>query len=622
MSPLECIKCPLGADCSVKGLTLQTLSLRPGYYRTADDSADVRVCPDYRPGADELGLFSSNDSTSCVGGEMTPACADNVTGVYCTRCDNATMAAGGFHFDLELRRCVACEFRLPPVVYFIIVLLVLAGASALALRYAGARAQQLGRQAVVSVRAWFHRSRRQYKLYGKLLIGFYQIVSEIEAVFLLRLPLRVAALLNPLGWLKLEPSSFISLECIGAGGYTNKLRASAVAPLLLVLIAFVHALGREAHASRRLRGLLQRSALRVLPTALFITFLVVPSVSLLAFQAFRCECFENGESYLRADYSLQCTTGGSCLDTDTAGNATTTAEYDDATSAAWAVIWLYAVGVPCLYAVLLFAARRAIKQQEPTPLSAALSFLHEDYNVQHYWWELAVVGRKLMVVGFATLIFPGTLMQLVVVLLFVLAYMLVLVKSRPYTRKSVTTLAEVEQFSLCVVVALCVLIKVEQLASQLDRYLTAELRARFVFDSDVVSDMMLAALLASAVMAAFFSLRRLATAACRAFDATLAAKGDAEAADDDEEVDDGAAAAAARAEARAHLRAVLDADVFARGAGDPVRERRGDQPDDGPADGRGEGRGRARAPARGRAPRARECARRRERARRGHGAAG
>ena len=284
----------------------------------------------------------------------------------------------------------------------------------------------------------------------------------------------------------------------------------------------------------------------------------MPSVSLLAFQAFRCECFENGESYLRADYSLQCTTGG-CFDSDDAGNLTTTPEYDEAVGVSWAVIWVYSVGVPCLYAILLFAARRAIKTQEPTPLSAALSFLHEDYNVQHYWWELAVLGRKIVVVGFATLIFPGTLMQLVVVLLFVLAYMLVLVKSRPYTRKSVTTLAEVEQFSLCVVVALCVLIKVEQLASQLDRYLTAELRARFVFDSDVVSDMMLAALLATAAVASFFSLRRLAAAACRALDATLAAKGDAEAADDDEEVDDGAAAAAARAEARAHLRAVLDA---------------------------------------------------------------
>ena len=47
-------------------------------------------------------------------------------------------------------------------------------------------------------------------------------------------------------------------------------------------------------ASRRLRGLLRRAALRALPAALFITFLVVPSVSLLAFQAFRCECFENG----------------------------------------------------------------------------------------------------------------------------------------------------------------------------------------------------------------------------------------------------------------------------------------------------------------------------------------
>ena len=211
--------------------------------------------------------------------------------------------------------------------------------------------------------------------------------------------------------------------------------------------------------AKKLRGLLRRAALRALPPSLFITFLVLPDVSLLAFQAFRCECFGDGadaESFLRADYSLKCTTGGCVGD----ANATVTAEYGDAQGAAWAVILMYAVGVPSVYASLLIGARKAIKKGEATPLSAALSFLHADYQPGYYWWELAVVGRKLMVVGFATLIFPGTLMQLVVVLLVVLASELLLVISQPYQQDEDNVLAEVEQFSLCVVVALCVLIKV------------------------------------------------------------------------------------------------------------------------------------------------------------------
>ena len=351
----------------------------------------------------------------------------------------------------------------------------------------------------------------------------------------------------------------------------------------------------------------------MLPTALFITFLVVPSVS-LRLRAFRCEC-ENGESYLRADYSLQCTTGGSCLDTDARER------YDDprVRRCHFGCLGgdLASPSGACLYAVLLLAAQASRPGADAA--SAALSFLHEDYNVP-LLVGAAVVGRKLMVVGFATLIFPGTLMQLVVVLL--CAYMLVLVKSRPYTRKSVTTLAEVEQFSLCVVVALCVLIKVEQLASQLDRYLTAELRTRFVFDSDVVSDMMLTALLATASVASFFPSAASPPPRAARFDATLAAKRDPAAEAEEEEVDDGAAAAAARAKAAAHLRAVLDTPTsslevpaiqYARDAA--INPMMGQRMAEAKVETERERRQR-------RAPRARECARRRERARRGHAAAG
>ena len=132
-------------------------------------------------------------------------------------------------------------------------------------------------------------------------------------------------------------SALVALECLGVSGYTGRLRATAMAPLMIVFGSLVVAVGREAAAARRagaeaptvvrgsvtagaggrkgggvrkLRGLLRRAALRALPPSLFITFLVLPDVSLLAFQAFRCECFGDGadaESFLRADYALKCT---------------------------------------------------------------------------------------------------------------------------------------------------------------------------------------------------------------------------------------------------------------------------------------------------------------------------
>ena len=79
--------------------------------------------------------------------------------------------------------------------------------------------------------------------------------------------------------------------------------------------------------------------------------------------------------------------------------------------------------------------------------------------------------RKLLTVGFSTMILPGTLMQLVIVLLIVLAFQLLLVVVQPFRAAEAGLLAEVEQLSLLVVILLCVLIKVDQLAATLDSHI-------------------------------------------------------------------------------------------------------------------------------------------------------
>ena len=93
----------------------------------------------------------------------------------------------------------------------------------------------------------------------------------------------------------------------------------------------------------------------------------------LAFRAFSCESFDDGSSYLRADYSV------SCKDE---------AVYGEVQRLAWAGIILFPVCVPLTYVALLYRARDAIMNSRQTTLTRALAFLHRDLEPRCYLWEV------------------------------------------------------------------------------------------------------------------------------------------------------------------------------------------------------------------------------------------
>ena len=69
-----------------------------------------------------------------------------------------------------------------------------------------------------------------------------------------------------------------------------------------------------------------------LPWQLMLFFVVFPMVSSSAFRAFSCEDFGNGQSFLRADYSIECDTEA----------------YARVEQLAWLGILLYPVGISVL----------------------------------------------------------------------------------------------------------------------------------------------------------------------------------------------------------------------------------------------------------------------------------
>ena len=475
-------------------------------------TADVRACPDHA----EVTSFLTKPS-GCAGsaGSNHSLCREKLGGVYCRAC-SAEFAHDHYYHAAE-RECLECVRSASGGVWLLAALLGCTTVALLVGRFARGQRLQLVVNKVVSL--WRRVSNSSViaslLVTVKTLISFFQIVSEVEEVFIMELPVTAVRFIKSFSWLDLSISDLIQLECMGLGGYVNELQLTAAAPVPLLLILAAYALIYEAVKEKR-RGweLARGAALRALPSALFVTFLVVPDISSLAFRAFRCECFGE-EGWLRADYSLQCSVGGCEAEHFTD-------EYVVARRTSWAVLWVYALGVPSVYVLLLLHERQAIMDGVQTPLVDALAFLHNDYKPSCYLWELVNLAQKLFVVGFATLILPGKLMQLVIVMLSVAVFLLLLVVARPYKSKASGLLALVEQNTVLLFFIVCFIVKAEQLASLVTDWMTDELHKRFFYDTELIASTMLCTLMLAVTAAALVSLHQTAPVAMDLWEEAMA----------------------------------------------------------------------------------------------------
>ena len=192
------------------------------------------------------------------------------------------------------------------------------------------------------------------------------------------MPSSVAALLNVFDSLNLSIEAFdLPLSCVQLGSFFDQLLFLVLSPGVLVLLTLVCSLGIEVLTKSEAASL-KAGMIRALPYLLYILFFAFPLVSSRAFQALECEEFDDGTRFLRADYSLDCND----------------AQHRRVFFLAWVAIALYPVGVPLLYLTLLLCARKAILTEQPTALSRSLTFLHQDYELSMYWWEIVEISKK------------------------------------------------------------------------------------------------------------------------------------------------------------------------------------------------------------------------------------
>ena len=371
-----CEACPPHSTCAKINTTIDTILVDDRFWRPGYLTIAPQRCP--RP---EL----------CVNGTMPDAkynrfsnatCASDrgVAGVYCQLCLDESHY---FSHDLSCRACDAGLSALSVLLPLAIVAIVIG----LFWRYRYTRrlkkATQLAKRVALRMKL-------------KISVGFYQIVTQLSAVYdITYYPPEYEKLMRYFELANLHVFSWIPglhPTCLGIPSLVSQLYTFTIVPLLVAAASLIFV---------KLRGLQLTSAL---PFILGWSFLVFPSVSSRGFRALApCNCFdvigEDGNvtqtCFLHTDYAVRCTQSF-------AGRPMPELSV---IVAAWLAITLYGIGVPLFYALLLWCRKE-------WQLGSAIDFLSSGYRPNAFWWELVEVGKKLILTGFLALVEPGSLIQI------------------------------------------------------------------------------------------------------------------------------------------------------------------------------------------------------------------
>lgn len=205
--------------------------------------------------------------------------------------------------------------------------------------------------------------------------------------------------------------------------------------------------------------------------AFFISYLVLVGVSTTVFQAFKCESFDNGEMRrLVADYSIDCRS-------------------DDRrfyVLYAIVMIFVYPIGIPVVYAVVLIKNRKLINPNWRLVIDSSekklvnmkvlqrgkikirktyeelknVRTLFDNYVPKRWYFELFDCARRLFLGAIPVLVDRGSVLQIIFVLLISLFSVAILMRFSPYIHGQDNNLAVVAQWSITLVVISSLIIRV------------------------------------------------------------------------------------------------------------------------------------------------------------------
>jgi hypothetical protein len=187
-------------------------------------------------------------------------------------------------------------------------------------------------------------------------------------------------------------------------------------------------------------------------TFLIMTFLIFISTSSAIFGYFKCDKFlDLDQSFLELDYALDC-------DGD---------RYKKNMRFVIIMLIVYPIGIPLMYAVVLFRKRHILRLQRDDRDDAQqaqvkhLDFVAGHYREEVWYFEVIECFRRLLLTSALVFITPGSATQQVFALLMAMASAILFTYLAPFPQSEDNTLAQVSQWSLIMTFLGALLIKLD-----------------------------------------------------------------------------------------------------------------------------------------------------------------
>ena len=392
-----CQACPASTTCGDNlqaGATLGNLNLSRGYWRLSNLTSEVYKCP------------YSNGVTPCAGGvSLDTYCVDGTTGARCSSCIEKS-----HYFDEDQASCLQCT-RSGFAATILLSTLVLGAITLpwllmlLVQHYLAATAEYDALQNESSglahcrqcARRLLHRAYSMYKTFEvlpklKLILAFFQVVTFMPRLFDVPLPHQYHDAMRVFDLVKMDwVATFAPVDCFG--DFPTRLILHATMPILLIALLYGVALsmvltsqwrrsrigvaaGSDAaspppyqtaqiqqdvplvvRSSSVLHQLwrapvldacsrvMQLACRRVLPLILVLLFAFVPSVSSILFYSFVCDAFKYDDNTSTSELFLHVDPRIRCSQDDL--------RYAQVMVTFWCLVWIWPIGVPLLWAVLV-----------------------------------------------------------------------------------------------------------------------------------------------------------------------------------------------------------------------------------------------------------------------------
>ncbi|GMI40345.1 hypothetical protein TrCOL_g12999 [Triparma columacea] len=446
----QCLPCPEGTNCDKAGITMGSLPLLEGYWRSGTNTANVVQC--YTESACAQSDEAQQNTTArnatfltdsqCAEGHIGPICnvckpkwVKSPTG-ECFECKpTSTSTSAGLSIVLLV--------GLPLLLFFLVK------------RKRAKNKQEQERASTLSVSEQFNEIRnakkgriKSLRTKVKILTSFYQVVTQMEGVLGVRFPPVFENFARSVS--RFANLSFIHVarvDCMMDVNFYTSLLTMTTAPiaagLLVVFISFTYTKFARLNAQRR--GDVVRDTVAVLLT---LSYLVFASVSTIIFETFNCKTFsDNPTLFLVADQSVSCETTTHKLWQIYAG----------------CMMLFYPFGTPFVYSLLLWRDREVLKvegERDKDERAKNSAFLWDQYSGEFWWFDIFDCARRLFQTSLLIFFFKGKASQIVFAMMIGAATFSAFLHWKPFEKESDNVLAVASQCSIVLTLFYALLTKV------------------------------------------------------------------------------------------------------------------------------------------------------------------